>query len=70
MEGCRRVETTAELSVFSIFVGEVFERGWSFMIHIVKRGVPRSFGEPEVVKADTKTKCAYFSLFAVKMRLH
>ena len=64
------METTAELSVFSIFVGEVFERGWSFMIHIVKRWVPRSFGKPEVVNADTKTKCAYFSLFAVKMRLH
>ena len=64
------METTAELSVFSIFVGEVFERGWSFMMHIVKRGVLRSFGEPEVVNADTKTKCAYFSLFAVKMRLH
>ena len=70
MESCRRVETTAELSVFSIFVGQVFERGWSFMMHIVKRGVLRSFGEPEVVNADTKTKCAYFSLYAVKMRLH
>ena len=64
------MEKTAEWSVFSIFVGEVFERGWSFMVHMVKRGVPRSFGEPEVVNADTKTKCAYFSLFAVKMRLH
>lgn len=43
---------------------------WSFMIHIVKHGVPHSFGERQVVNADTRTMCVCFCLFTVKMCLH